>query len=330
MKKYGFFILVVAFLIVAGTFISSKTGTAPSPPKEVNTETNNSDSGSGGEVGNTQPTGTVIPKESGRVVFAITDAAADMGKIKAIFLTTTKIQVHSEAKGWITVSSVPKTFDLLELKKTGSFGLLADVSLEKGSYSQMRLTVSEVKVEHNDSTTQIAKLPSGDVRLVGITTVTKGETSAVTFDFEADRSLHTTTDGKYIFAPVVKILTRTNVIVEILVKNKVRFSSGVTSIEYNIGMDENGVMKNNFALDPLARFEVVNNIITIKPQGTSDVGAQISAAQAIDIAKKNGLTTVLSVRLETKDTGRVWNVTGLKGTALLVIKVHAETGAVLQ
>ena len=53
---------------------------------------------------------------SGRAVFTITDATADIGSISSIKITVNKIEVHNNESGWVMVSSDIKTYDLLELK----------------------------------------------------------------------------------------------------------------------------------------------------------------------------------------------------------------------
>jgi len=52
----------------------------------------------------------------GRVVFAVTDAAAGLENIDGIIVTTKEVRVQSAAKGWVTVSEETKSFDLLKLK----------------------------------------------------------------------------------------------------------------------------------------------------------------------------------------------------------------------
>src|SRR3989338_8533426 len=69
---------------------------------------------------------------SGRAVFTMTDAAANMGAV-------TSVKVHSEAEGWVTVSSAQKTYDLLQLKAQDKQELLADIQLKEGTYNQLRL-----------------------------------------------------------------------------------------------------------------------------------------------------------------------------------------------
>ncbi|MDP3734449.1 MAG: DUF4382 domain-containing protein [Nanoarchaeota archaeon] len=183
------------------------------------------------------PEGTGV--EEGRVVFTITDAAANMSAVTSIMVTVDSVQVHSAEKGWVTVSSEQKTYDLLQLKAEASHGLLADVMLEEGTYQQVRLDISNVVVvdaagEHE------AKLPSGELKIVGDLVVTADSTSTASFDFIADESLHVTGQGEYILAPVVQLETREDAEVDLKADSKVEIKNGRVRANVKVGMDAEG------------------------------------------------------------------------------------------
>lgn len=177
--------------------------------------------------------------ENGRAVFLITDAAADMGTVTSVKITVDSVSAHSQTEGWVTVSSTPKTYDLLQLKAEGSKVLLADVTLKDGDYEQVRLDVSKVVVTDAQGEHE-AKLPSGELKIVGNFSVKPNMTAAVTFDFIADESLHITGNGKYIFAPVVQLETHENADVEIKADSKVEIKSGNVKTNIKVGMDLDG------------------------------------------------------------------------------------------
>src|SRR3989344_9211444 len=118
-------------------------------------------------------------EQEGRVVFTITDAAADMGTVTSVMITVDSVRVHSETEGWVTVSSEQKTFDLLKLKAEASQELLADVKLEEGTYQQLRLDISKVLVVDAEGEHE-AKLPSGELKIVGDLEVKANSTSTAT------------------------------------------------------------------------------------------------------------------------------------------------------
>ena len=184
-------------------------------------------------------TGQQAAEKEGRVVFTITDAAADMGAVTKVMLTVDDVQVHSETEGWVTVSSTPTTVDLLKLKAEGSQELLADAKLKEGDYQHLRLDISKIVVvdaagEHE------AKLPSGELKFVGGFTVTENSISTAKFDFVADESLHTTGKGEYILAPVVQLETRENADVVIKADEKVEVKNGNVKTNTKVGMDIDG------------------------------------------------------------------------------------------
>jgi len=180
-----------------------------------------------------------MSEETGRAVFTITDAAADMGAVTSVMVTVDSVRVHSETEGWVTVSSEPQTFDLLKLKAEGSHELLADVQLAEGTYQQLRLDISNVVVVDGEGE-HGAKLPSGVLKIVGEFEVKADSTSTATFDFIADESLHVTGKGEYILAPVVQLETRTDAEVEVRADKKVEIKAGKVGTNLKVGMDVEG------------------------------------------------------------------------------------------
>ncbi|HLC49885.1 MAG TPA: DUF4382 domain-containing protein, partial [Candidatus Nanoarchaeia archaeon] len=174
----------------------------------------------------------------GRVVFAVKDKAADMGSVTKIKVTIENVKVQSAAGTWTTVSSSPKTYDLLELNSKNEAMLLADVQLDKGVYNQVRLNISKVVVTDSEGDHE-AKLPSGDLKIIGKLYVNENSTSTTTVDFEANQSLHKTGNDEYLLAPVVKFETRDNA--EVSIKNNVvDIEKGTVRTNIEIGMDSKG------------------------------------------------------------------------------------------
>ncbi len=175
----------------------------------------------------------------GRAVFTITDAAADMGSVTNVNVVVDSVQVHSETKGWITVSQTQKTYDLLALKAQSSQALLADATLENGTYDQMRLDISSVTVV-DSSGSHDAKLPSNELKVVGQFDVKANTVSTATFDFVVDHSLHVTGNGEYILAPVVKLDTQEDADVDVSDETNIHIKSGKAKTHVEVGMDVSG------------------------------------------------------------------------------------------
>ncbi len=175
---------------------------------------------------------------AGNAVFAIADAAADMGSVTSVAITVDSIQV-SGASGWTTVSSTSQTYDLLQLRASGNQVVLTNATLQSGTYDQVRLHIANVVV--TDSQGQhTAKLPSNDLKIVGQLVVDVNKTSAVTFDFIANESLHVTGNGMYIMAPVVHLTTKSDVDVDIRDDNTADIRNGRDVADEKVGMDING------------------------------------------------------------------------------------------
>ena len=87
-------LLVVLALVVGGCVPSQQqppaTTTPPQasvPPPEI-----------------TIPPPAQSAAETGRVIFTITDAAADMGSVTSVKVTVDSVSVHSASEGWAAVS----------------------------------------------------------------------------------------------------------------------------------------------------------------------------------------------------------------------------------
>ncbi len=265
--------------------------------------------------------------DEGRVVFAITDAAASLDDIESILITINEVRVNSEATGWVTVSDAAKQFDLLRLKESGTLAFLAEGSVPAGAYGQIRLAVGKILVISKGKTVQ-AKLPSDDLKVVGALTVEKGKTSSVTFDFLADQSLHTTGSGTYIFSPVIKVEARTNADVNTSLGN-VSIESGTVTADLTVGMTEGGETREGFRLDSDANLEIINDVIRIIPRGESEAAVNVTATTAIETALTNDfLDSVVAIKLTTREGKKVWRVSGTKGADLIHVYVDASTGNV--
>lgn len=240
---------------------------------------------------------------NGRVVFAITDAAAEMGAVSSVKVTVDNIKVHSAAKGWIDVSSSSKTYDLLQLKAEGTQALLADVQLEEGNYDQVRLGISNVVVTDSSGQHE-AKLPSGELKINGKLVVDTNSTSTATFDFMADESLHVTGNGKYIMAPVVQLETREEANVKIESGNRVEITGGKISTNVKVGMDVNGNV--GIGLNIPSDVEIL-----------IDNAGSVSIGKASSKAKGNAIFTITDAAAE------MGSVTSLKVTVDKVM-VHSD------
>jgi hypothetical protein len=176
-------------------------------------------------------------------------------------MTVTKVEAHSEIDGWIVASAATKQYDLVKLKASGAAELLADANLAAGSYDQVRLTISKVDVTANGKVVS-AKLPSNVLRIVGHVTVASGETTTVTFDVDLDKSIHTTSAGEFIMAPVVKLEVRDAADVKVDEDEAVEVENGEVETDMEVGADENGETHEDFELPESLHIDTRGHITT--------------------------------------------------------------------
>jgi len=165
--------------------------------------------------------------------------AGDAENYLAVNITISKIQVHivGEDEGaegeWIEWElNGETTFDLIELKYEEIVELLSETELEPGKYTQIRLFVTEasvvIEVEsegdeksdsdvNNDDIVEPApidvEIPSAyqtGIKLIHPFEIIEGETTELTIDFDAEKSIIKTgngNNGKYKLKPVIKVIT---------------------------------------------------------------------------------------------------------------------------
>ena len=137
----------------------------------------------------------------------VTDAPPD--GVSKILITVGNVEVNrSEGPsptGWETVVSESQTFDLVQL--TGVEAVLGRSQLEPGRYNQIRLDVVDATITIDDEE-RVATVPSGRLRLVGSFELTADETTIITLDFDAEKSVVIRGNKDPLLKPVVKLLVR--------------------------------------------------------------------------------------------------------------------------
>lgn len=191
----------------------------------------------------------------GEVIFSITDAATSLEDVTDVRMTVDKIEMHSTADGWITVSNDIKTFDLLALQAAGRAELAAQIKVATGTYNQINVHVQKIVVVKN-GVEAIAKLPSNELKLNGIFRVNANTTTSVQLDILADQSLHLTGQGTFIFTPVIKLESRSNATVRVLSNGAVTVTGGDINSNATMGMDLKGEVKSDFKVDQKSNLEV--------------------------------------------------------------------------
>jgi hypothetical protein len=156
----------------------------------------------------------------GTLQIMVTDAPPEE-EVTSIMVTVESVEVHKSAAqqeqgqsatnstdekaGWLPLDILAgnETFDLLQIQ--GIEEILAVAELEAGNYTQIRMTISNVQVKLGDGDLQDVILPSGKLKFIHPFDIVGGQTTALLFDFDAEKSVNVTGSGQIIVKPVVKL-----------------------------------------------------------------------------------------------------------------------------
>lgn len=200
---------------------------------------------------------------TGNVTLTITDAAANMGTITKVDMSVDRVYLHSASQGWVLVSQKAQTFSLLDLKAKSQLALLAQTDVAADTYDQVWLHITDVKVTQS-GTVKTATLPSNDFKMSGVIKVNANAIATVVLDVLADQSLYITDAKAVIFAPVVKLESRSNAQASVDSDSMVTISGGTVDTSTTAGMDVNGEVKTNFTIDAEAVLQVKDGVLEIK------------------------------------------------------------------
>ena len=171
----------------------------------------------------TAPSGgdTAGPTGAGRATIMLQDSP--FSDAKAVLVTFSDVSVHMSGGDFVTLpfasGASSRTCDLKKL--VGAQDVLGTGPLAPGHYTQIRLVVSGAVIyfDNASSGTPCAAtmaapagrnapvdVPSGDLRLNREFDLTTAQTT-ITLDFDGDRSIKQTGDGKYMMNPVVSVVS---------------------------------------------------------------------------------------------------------------------------
>lgn len=196
-------VLAVAVAVGAASCSSSESTTSPSP---------SSSGGGGGSAG--LGTLQVLMKDS-----PFSDA-------DAVLVTFNEVSAHHTGAAWqrlpFAEAADARTCDLKRLEEVTD--LLGVGQLEAGHYTQLRLEVSRTRIYWDNKSTGAAcaptiiaplgtfseaTVPSGTIHLNRQFTIEPGATTTITLDFDGDKSIKQTGNGKYMMQPVIAIMSVT-------------------------------------------------------------------------------------------------------------------------
>ena len=150
------------------------------------------------------PTPTV---ERGIIEIWVTDPPPPGVETADVTLANIEVyQVVEEGKNvWVTILE-DATFDLVEIAEEPDLIGTWEWDAPSARFTQMRIDVDTVSGSTTDyASSYAANIPSGKLKLVKSFEVKDGFTTILTLDFDGDKSLIMTGEGKFLFSPVVKL-----------------------------------------------------------------------------------------------------------------------------
>ena len=146
---------------------------------------------------------------TGTVRLRLTDAPAD---IDAVNLVVDQVSVHrlsdGEDEGWEVIRTDDFTVDLLTLRN-GVFVDFAEGVVPSGTYNQVRLLLNSGSSIVIDGETHPLTVPSGmqsGYKIHGEFEVPDGGEVVLLLDFDAERSVHQTGNGRWMLRPTCKAM----------------------------------------------------------------------------------------------------------------------------
>lgn len=189
----------------------------------------------------------------GNLYVSVKDQTAAIAGVSEVEMEIKKVELYSAADGWTTVSGENETYPLLAMKASGEARLYAQAEVDAKVYDRIRVTLGDTNVKTSGNTSVKAVLPSNHVVINSDVNVTAGESTNLTLDFMADRSLHVAKGGgKYIFTPTVNAQSRSGATVTVTGEDTkiVTTTGGRLDSNVNVGVDLEGASRPNFSLTP--------------------------------------------------------------------------------
>lgn len=150
--------------------------------------------------------------KTGALVLQITDKPGELNIEKAE-VTISNVEVHlakadeedntTTEESWFAVVEEAQTFDLIAIKDVKEF--LGSAVLDPGKYTQIRLNVDQALVTINGTEYDL-ETPSDKIKLIKPFTIVVNQTTTLTLDFDAQESIHSTGNDKYIMQPTIKVI----------------------------------------------------------------------------------------------------------------------------
>lgn len=150
---------------------------------------------------------TADSEDSNKSVEGVEEVNIDVQELRVHFTANAADTVdNGEEEGeWVEIPMAPAMINLLDLSDADT--LLAEAELDEGHYSQIRLILGDNSEIVVDGETYPLTVPSGQQSGYKIKLgedLNSGQEMDVTIEFDSDKSIHVTGNGKYMLKPVLK------------------------------------------------------------------------------------------------------------------------------
>jgi hypothetical protein len=128
--------------------------------------------------------------------------------VEQVLVQIGRVEAHRVSRNeskWVVITDQPVTFDLLRVSQVQKF--LGEQLVESGTYTRVRFSVAGVTVVAA-GVEYSARAPGGYISLTRPFRVAEDQTTVLVLDFDGERSLRVTGQGRYILTPEARVLAQ--------------------------------------------------------------------------------------------------------------------------
>jgi hypothetical protein len=148
-------------------------------------------------------------EQNGRLKMYLVDSPSTLD---SVIICVTRVEVHKSGSdstsGWFVINDSTRYFDLL-LLTNGASSVLGDTTLTAGKYTQIRLIIGTGSYVIDQGVKHDLEIPSGSqtgLKLTHQFTIEGGKLYELILDFNVDKSIIITGNGKYKLKPTIRVM----------------------------------------------------------------------------------------------------------------------------
>jgi hypothetical protein len=156
-----------------------------------------------------QTTNVPTDEQNGSIRIYLVDSPS---QLDSVIICVTRVEIHKSGSdstsGWFVINDSTRYFDLL-LLTNGASAVLGDTSLAPGKYTQIRLIIGDGSYVIDQGVKHNLEVPSGSqsgLKLNHQFTIESGKLYELLLDFNVDKSIVITGNGKYKLKPTIRVM----------------------------------------------------------------------------------------------------------------------------